>query len=102
MSQLEQLNLKSVKTSDLIQKLKAKFENVKRDNINNNTTTNNNVNSFINPNSKSLQMENQLLKEKIEELKKEIEVTAVEHKNHSFNSLNSKFFLKADSSKIFQ
>ena len=89
MSQLEQLSLKSVKTSDLIQKLKAKFENVRRDNSFNSTSNiNSNITSCVNTNN--LQNENRLLKEQIEELKKELEVAAVEHKNQSFNSHNSK------------
>jgi hypothetical protein len=93
MSKLEQLNLKSVKTNDLIQKLKEKFENVKREsaiNFNSNSNINSNINSCTNPNN--LQNENRLLKEQIEELKKELEVAAIEHKNQSFNSLNSKTF----------
>lgn len=89
MSQLEQLSLKSVKTSDLIQKLKAKFENVRRDNSYNSTSNiNSNITSCVNTNN--LQNENRLLKEQIEELKKELEVAAVEHRNQSFNSHNSK------------
>jgi hypothetical protein len=91
MSQLEQLSLKSVKTSDLIQKLKAKFENVRRDNnpsFNSTSNINSNISSCVNTNN--LQNENRLLKEQIEELKKELEVAAVEHKNQSFNSHNSR------------
>ncbi len=95
---LEQLNLKSVKSSDFVEKLRAKFESVAREKapsaatqLMNGGKTSGGSLSGTSFNTKHLQTENRILKERITELKKELE-RAIETKKETSRNLDFFFF----------